>query len=620
MASLIPGFEYDIFISYRQNDNRVVGENVGWVAEFVHNLRVELESVLKEKLEIYFDQNPVDGLSETHDVDESLTPKLKSIIFIPIVSQTYCDTKSFAWQKEFQSFLGMISKDDFGPMIKLPTGNFQHRVLPIRIHDINDNDKSLLESSLNAKLRPIDFIYKSHGVNRPLSSKEDNPTKNQNHLIYRDQINKTANAVRDIIQTLLHTGRPLSDQTSNIKIQLETAPIHQRPTSHSMVVLNFETNDESAHLLSEGISIELGRMLNSIKGAKVLIKNNKLSEGAEKFMDTLGASSIVTGKVVIKKDQVEIRIQLRSVKDSKVLWEEQGDSHDVHKFLCNSAIAIAGTLHIKLTEQDNILIQKAYSENVNAYRAYLEGQSYKYQHGDGLIGALSKFQQAIDMDASFAMAHARIANIYILLGYYDLMPFDSAFVKAKLASLKSLELDKTLVQGYESLALICMCYEWNWPDLENDFARIFSIIPAGEKAKEKFHVFHERIVNTLTELENEPIVSIPFFLPAYALIHQGNFESAFDISTKAVDKDPDSFMAHRALGLSCVGLEKYEKAIHALETAATLSNRLKPILFELTGAYLQAGEIEKAKSLLEEVMIDSNVVMARIYNVFFQFP
>ncbi len=35
MASLIPGFEYDIFISYRQKDNK----DERWVSEFVDNLK-----------------------------------------------------------------------------------------------------------------------------------------------------------------------------------------------------------------------------------------------------------------------------------------------------------------------------------------------------------------------------------------------------------------------------------------------------------------------------------------------------------------------------------------------------------------------------------------------------
>src|SRR5688572_33232205 len=100
MPSLFPGFEYDIFISYRHKDNK--GDH--WVTEFVNALKTELEATFKEDISIYFDENPHDGLLETHDVDDSLKEKLKCLIFIPIISQTYCDPKSFAWTKEFLDF------------------------------------------------------------------------------------------------------------------------------------------------------------------------------------------------------------------------------------------------------------------------------------------------------------------------------------------------------------------------------------------------------------------------------------------------------------------------------------------------------------------------------------
>ena len=83
MPSKLSGFEYDIFISYRHNDNRS-----GWVTEFVKSLEEELASTIKEPVSIYFDSNPHDGLLETHNVDKSLEGKIKCLIFLPIVSQT----------------------------------------------------------------------------------------------------------------------------------------------------------------------------------------------------------------------------------------------------------------------------------------------------------------------------------------------------------------------------------------------------------------------------------------------------------------------------------------------------------------------------------------------------
>jgi len=45
MPSLIPGYNYDIFISYRQKDNK--GDR--WVSEFVEALKTDLESTIMEK-------------------------------------------------------------------------------------------------------------------------------------------------------------------------------------------------------------------------------------------------------------------------------------------------------------------------------------------------------------------------------------------------------------------------------------------------------------------------------------------------------------------------------------------------------------------------------------------
>jgi hypothetical protein len=123
MPSIIEGYNYDIFISYRQKDNK----HNGWVTEFVNNLKGELESTFKEDISVYFDINPHDGLLETHDVDESLKDKLKCLVFIPIISRTYCDPKSFAWEHEFKAFVELASKDQFGLKVKLPNGNVASR-------------------------------------------------------------------------------------------------------------------------------------------------------------------------------------------------------------------------------------------------------------------------------------------------------------------------------------------------------------------------------------------------------------------------------------------------------------------------------------------------------------
>lgn len=209
MPSLIQGYEYDIFISYRQKDNKYDG----WVTEFVDNLKKELEATFKDDVSIYFDTNPHDGLLETHNVNKSLEGKLKSLILIPIISQTYCDPKSFAWQHEFLAFIKFASEDKFGRTVKLASGNIAERILPVRIHDLDPEDVQVYETATQTVLRPVDFIYRLPGVNRQLRAKDDEQIKNANQILYRDQVNKVAHAIKDIINGLKNFEKPQQVRT-----------------------------------------------------------------------------------------------------------------------------------------------------------------------------------------------------------------------------------------------------------------------------------------------------------------------------------------------------------------------------------------------------------------------
>ena len=233
MASIIEGFEYDLFISYRQNDNKYDG----WVTEFVTKLQQELEAVMKDKVSIYFDTNPKDGILETHQVDETITSKLKSLIFLPIISQTYCDTKSFAWNQEFIAYRKSADEDKFGRNILLQNGNTASRILPVKIHNIENEDIRLLENELSGVMRSIDFIYHSAGVNRPLRAKDDDVVESNYQVFYRNQINKVANAVKDIIQGIKSFEQVIPGNVSMTKPISSDAPTYSTTVPDQIKVM-----------------------------------------------------------------------------------------------------------------------------------------------------------------------------------------------------------------------------------------------------------------------------------------------------------------------------------------------------------------------------------------------
>lgn len=210
MPSLLPGYAYDIFISYRHNDNQD-----GWVSDFVQSLEKELRATLKDPISIYYDTNPHDGLHDHHEVDESLRKKLKALILIPIVSRTYCDTNSFSWKHELKPFIEQAQQDQIGSRVDVSGGNVASRVLPIRIHELKVEDINLFEAETSGKMRAIDFIYKESGVNRPLQL-SDNRNDNQAKTDYKNQINKIANAIDELI-----TGIKTATEANQVKEEVE---------------------------------------------------------------------------------------------------------------------------------------------------------------------------------------------------------------------------------------------------------------------------------------------------------------------------------------------------------------------------------------------------------------
>jgi tetratricopeptide (TPR) repeat protein len=474
MASLIPGYEYDIFISYRQKDNK----HDGWVTDFVNNLKGELESTFKEDISVYFDINPHDGLLETHDVNDSLKDKLKCLIFIPIISRTYCDPKSFAWEHEFKAFVESASKDQFGLKVKLPNGNVTTRVLSVQIHDLNPEDKVLAEQALGGYLRPVEFIYKEPGVNRPLTSYDDEKL-NLNKTRYRNQINKVANAIDEIITSLKNNQTaPLKESTrpgkyseeitrnekligkdkpSAIKIpkwlsgivifaliviagilayqkifkQDKLAKLRSSDGKISVAVMPFQnmTNDTTLNIWQDGIQNEL---INNLTGPEELrvrqtesITGLLQSKGltnyasitpsvASNLSQKLEANVLIYGS--IKKAGQTIRLNAQLI-DSKT--EESFKSFQIDG-TANNILYIIDSLSVEV--KDFLIISKLEKEVTSDFQSYVSTKSSE-AYKNFIFGSKSFMKRdystardyllkAIALDSNFVFAGMQIAFTY----------------------------------------------------------------------------------------------------------------------------------------------------------------------------------------------------------------
>jgi len=427
MPSILPGYEYDIFISYRHKDNK--GDY--WVTEFVKVLKTELETTFKEDISIYFDANPYDGLLETYNVDKSLEGKLKCLVFIPILSQTYCDPGSYAWNHEFCAFNKLASADPVGRDIKLRNGNTASRILPVTIHDLDPEDRDLIERELQSKVRSIDFIFRSPGVNRALR-RDDKREENSNRLFYRDQINKVANAVKEIIHGMKypdrtpdtsHQGNSHDEESQSIAIAVRNRVGNgQELQDKSVAVLPFVslTHDTSQEYFADGITENILIQLASLRHLRVISRTSvmrykKTTKSAPEIANELGVKYILEGSAQAHGNKVRINVQLVDAQNDHHIWAKAfvENLDDIFTIQSNVAEAVAKELQSSLNPKENEKLKEVPTTNLEAYDLFLKGRHAFNQWGvDGYRTASEYFKRALEKDPEYKQAYSYLASSY----------------------------------------------------------------------------------------------------------------------------------------------------------------------------------------------------------------
>ncbi len=604
MSSLIQDYEYDIFISYRHKDNKYDG----WVTAFVENLKRELESTFKEDVTIYFDENAHDGLHDTHDVDDSLKHKIECLVFIPIVSRTYCDPNSFAWKKELLGFRDFTLNDSFGLKVKLSNGNVSSRILPVRIHDVDSDDLKLFEKETGSVIRPVDFIFKSTGVSRPLTN-ADERKDNQHHTLYRDQINKLAMSVREIITALKQpkakadisrTATPIiKSQTSGsgkkviisllvlILLCLAGAGVmyliknnasfaqstSEEEIERSIAVLPFADMSEGKdqEYFSDGLSEELLNVLAKIPDLKVISRTSAFSfkgknEDIRSIGDQLEVAYLLEGSVRKSQDKVRITAQLIKASDGAHLWSETFDRNlnDIFEVQEEIANAVVNQLKIKLLGNN----RKQRESNPEVYNLWLQAKFFlNLVTQENTKKAFGFLEQAYKLDSTDARVWAglAIANFNLLGDAQILEETRGLAAKAEEAARKALSFDSNLPEAYVVLAEIAII---NW-DLKN--------------AEKYMH----------TALELDPANAFSIMTLGSVVRDLGRYEEAHKLYAKSIEHDPLMPTCFSRMSVIMALMGRHEVALEQINKALAITSR--PIYYCIqSNIYLFLNEPDKA--------------------------
>jgi TolB-like protein len=656
MASIIQGYEYDIFISYRQKDNK--GDR--WVSEFVDALKTELESTFKEDISLYFDINPHDGLLGTHDVDASLKDKLKCLVFIPIISRTYCDPKSFAWEHEFKAFEELASQDQFGLKVKLPNGNVVNRILPIRIHDLDNEDIKLCESIIGGVLRGVEFIYKEPGVNKPLTY-DDDEKKNLNNTKFKIQINKVANAIKEIITAIKNPVLP-SGETNSIVNHVNDSATEERPRKKTsritwpiiitiaifilisgyLMYQRLSTSqagtreiDKSVALLpfidisesrdqayfTDGMMVEILDHLFKMKDLRIIPLNTTRkykdsSEPLKKIADELGVAHLIQGSVRRAGNKVKISVGLIEGITEKYLWQHtyEDDISDVSRiFTVQSDIAtqIARELSVQITPDVNSRMNIFPTQNREAYDLYLKGRE---TWGEESIDYLMK---AITLDSAFADAYVELGRNYWQLAHWGKLRPEDYWQKSKAYLNKAIALDPLNSRAYSELAVVQGNWDWDNKTGRQSLQKALALNPADiSNYNDLFFYFCRKLdcdsmMNTLQMMKQ--------LQPGDYYINELCTKiCAGDEKGLRIMNPPDDYFKNEGPSSECevwrlIIIKEYEKALKILATTDQLGEAHvitdKAIIFGLSGKESESrAEIARLEKLATESYVPPSML------------
>ena len=383
-----------------------------------------------------------------------------------------------------------------------------------------------------------------------------------------------------------------------------------KPAINSIAVLPFANvgGDPNTEYLSDGVTESLTSSISQLPNLAVIANSSMLRyKGREIDPQAIGKElrvrAVLTGRITQRNDSLLITAELVDVENNHRLWGGQYDRKmsDVLALQSDISREISEQLRVTLTGDQEKRVTKHFTENTEAYQAYLKGRYYwNKRTGNDVKKAIEFFDQAIAKDPNYALAYAGLADCYIVIPNYAEVSAQDAYTKAKNAALKALELDDSLAEAHTSLGGIRSDYEWDFAGAEKELKRAIELNPNYATAHHWYAQYlstmgrhQEAIAEIKRAQELDPLSLIITYVVADTYLKARQYDQAIEQFRKTIEMDKTFSRSYRYLGNTYIEKGMYSEAITQFQTADGLSgvdpekaaNRAK----ELRDAYAAAG-------------------------------
>ena len=390
------------------------------------------------------------------------------------------------------------------------------------------------------------------------------------------------------------------------------------PSTRTLAVLPFKplTADLRDEALEMGMADTLIARLSSSRGTTVrplssVRKYGSLEQDALAAGRELAVESVLDGSIQRNGNHIRVTARLVQVSDGTSLWAGTFDEEFTDVFAVQDTISekVAAALALGLSQEEKQRLTRRYTENVEAYHCYLKG---RYQIGKVTRPAITKgiefFQQAIDIDPTYALAFAGVAEAYRRLPITsDVAPME-AFPRAKAAALKALEIDENITDAHLALGFIRLWFDWDWAGADREFKRAIELNPSSGEAHMGYAALlsavgrhREAVTEGQRAIDADPLSLLVNANQAQFLHWARRDDEARLQADKTLEMDAGFWIAHLALGRVHIQAGEYEKAIAALTKARDSSGGNSETISLIGYAWARAGDRAQALAVVDEL-------------------
>lgn len=359
-------------------------------------------------------------------------------------------------------------------------------------------------------------------------------------------------------------------------------------------------------------------VITKLSGISQLIvrPTSAVSKYTEKGQDPVAAGrelkveSVLEGSTHRSGDRIRVTVRLIRVSDGKLLWAGKFDESPADMFKVEDSISekVGGALALRLSGEEKTLLSKHYTDNPDAYQAYMIG---RYNWNQGTVSGWKKgfeyFTQAIEKDPNFALAHSSLADIYLQVGA-DLLPPAEAMPKARAEAMRAIQIDDLLAEAHTSLGSVKAFYDWDWPSAEKEFRWAIQLNPNSAGAHQAYATFlapmgrqNESIAEMKRAQELSPPMPAASMLVGWAYYQARHYDQAIEKLREAIEMDSNLVDAHEILGQAYQQQRRYEESIAELQKAVSMSGGNATNKAFLGTAYAFSGRRAEAEKVLADL-------------------